>query len=104
MEKKRGRRERDELEKGRRVWREEITVATGRRREIPEGERGERGRVMEREEGRRENDSLLSFFLSFSFFLFSFFHILFSLKINSFLRILISKNCQEYSKKNPEKI
>ena len=66
----------------------------------------ERGREKERKrrekEGERERERFS--LLSFSFFLLSIsFNILFSLKRNSFLRILISKNCQKDSNKNPEK-
>ena len=57
---------------------------------------GERGRETTEERGGRENNSLSSlFFLIFSLS----FNILFSLKRNSFLRILISENCQKDSKK-----
>ena len=51
----------------------------------------------------REGDSLSSLFPSFFLFSLSF-NILFSLKRNSFLRILLSKNYQKHSKKNPEKM
>ena len=97
-------------ERGKRGKREEKHRRNGRKKEWEREEekprkRGrkkewERGRETGEERGGRENDSPSSLFL-FSFFLFSLsFNILFSLKRNSFLRILITQNCQKDYKKS----